>query len=263
MKTKSNKNDENIIHTVERNMGIHRRHVSSHSSDRQEVAIIGAGFAGLVLANYLEQHTTTHTTLVLESRNEPIPIIGTFRLPKLITKSLFSEIGIHVGKDTEDEEIFVSRQDLLAKLRKNISIQYSCHVTQVYTKNEKLYLSAKNKSTELLGPFDIVVAANGLSLNRGQQLLFSPSVAACANTAIIGDSRWYHTVWWDLFGFTRIKMGGAIAMMDGLELGERLVHGKPLQEYAVQERPRRKVVGFRMALIAFLVLTYIAVASMS
>jgi hypothetical protein len=254
-----------------RHVKIHKHKIRNEESSKLKetlhIAIIGSGFSGLALANYLGQNEKCHNYKchVIESRSAPVPIIGTFRLPNEI-RNVFSEIGISIPNETKTPqgEIMISRQELLALLRKNISIQYSCPVKQVYySENDKRYYLMttspdKNKTATVeLGPFDVVVAAHGLSFGekKDPSLFCSLSSRHEKCTAVIGDGRWYQTLWWDLFGFTRIKKGGAIAIMDGLELGRRLIDGKPLQEYSAswqihRQRVRRvSLVGFRILLI--------------
>ena len=106
----------------------------SHDSPHYRVAIIGAGFAGLTLANYLEQHnntsnksivttvssddagskddttTTNHkhrsyySYCVFESKSKPLPIIGTIKLPS--GPSVFEELGLQ----TEWEQRIISQE---------------------------------------------------------------------------------------------------------------------------------------------------------
>ena len=140
-------------------------------------------------------------------------------------------------------------------------------MNRVYrSKDQRYYVSIatdEGKTTEL-GPFDIVVAANGLSY-RGKK--GSESSFLCSSIrnsiAVIGDARWYKTLWWNLFGFLRIKKGAAIAMMDGVELGRRLIDGKPLDKYAAswveQQQQRRKMimVSLRIALILLVIFSFL------
>lgn len=202
-----------------------------------KVAIIGAGFAGLALANYLEKMNITY--LVLESKEKAVPIVGTFRLPSTM-HAVLSELGILsstflLPKDTTiGSELLIPRQDLMADLRKNISVQYSSHVKDVrkvaVAGTEQYYISTAGSDELLLGPFDTVVAANGLSLSSSSSPLWKESC-----TAVIGDSRWYSHLWYDVFGITRIQKGGAIAMTDGLELGKRLLVSGPQHQQQQQQ----------------------------
>ena len=76
---------------------------------------------------------------------------------------------------------------------------------------------ARNKDGHLYhreGPFDFVVAANGVrSMFRR---------CGIDRVALIGDSRWVQSRWWDL-GSRRLRKGADIALRDALELAEKFL----------------------------------------
>jgi hypothetical protein len=240
-----------------------------HDPPKLKIAIVGAGFAGLALANYIHSNNNkclVDGVVVLESKEKPIPIIGTFRLPLTMHKVLL-ELGISIlPAPTTGGIILISRPDLLAWLRQRASIQYSSHVKEVRevvttTRTEETTTSRKqyfisiwkeNTETSELGPFDIVVAANGLSL--GGKTTWKQHC-----TAVIGDSRWFQHLWYDFFGITRIQKGGAIAMTDGIELGKRLVLGHPLEHYAASWQLKRQRMKKTFVMCARLLLLLFAV----
>ena len=241
-----------------------RRKYNPHydSNSERRIAIIGAGFAGLTLANYIQKNGGDKWSCqVFESKEKPIPIVGTFRLPSWIGNILQQlEISIPLKEDdTLSEEIFISRQELLALLRKDVPIQFSCHVQDISKENVgNSYL--KTSTSKRIGPFNLVIAANGLSF--GEKDLSPKWKQDC--DAIIGDCRWYQNLWWDLFGFTRIQRGGAIAIEDGFKLGQRLIAKQDLNVFAVsQQRTRRLWRKLLWVMLLFTVLSIILGSSRS
>jgi hypothetical protein len=250
-----------------------------HDPPKLKIAIVGAGFSGLALANYILHHSNNNKLLadgvgdnvdvvVLESKEKPIAIIGAFRLPLSMHKVLL-QLGVSIPPaPPTGGQILISRQELLALLRQKASIQYSSHVKEVRevvpttrteettrtTMRKQYYISIwkENTKTSELGPFDIVVAANGLSLSEKEKWK-----QHC--TAVIGDSRWFQHLWYDLFGLTRIQKGGAIAMTDGIELGKRLVFGRPLEHYAASWQLKRQRIKKTVVMCARLLLLLFAV----
>lgn len=267
-----------------------------------KVAIVGAGFAGLTLANYLH-HTCDkknskkihYECLVFESKGQPIPIVGTFRLPlhvfthvlepiqqmradaKIDKSSNMPPIGVDDSSGRKTC-LLISRPQLLTWLRTSVPIQNSASVEAVRTippistgKGDEAYvLSIRSSDGELseVGPFDILVVASGFSLGRtGQAKTSSNKDDWKLNcTAIVGDARCSRHTWWDLFGQTRIQKGGAMAMMDGMKLGKRIVaqesedldlneyspHWHQLQQRKWQQRNRLILFATFLLLIVFL-----------
>ncbi len=174
------------------------------------IAIIGGGFSGLTLANYLSKHCRCQ---VLEAKEEPIPIVGTIRLP--LARKVLQELDIF------DSSIFVNyhddtvdRQSFLNLLRGKIMIHYSCRIVRIDHRMENKQYWLLDDQDQRHGPFDCVVATNGLC--------FGPSVSAQAS-AVLGDARWQYDTWfWD-FGRCRIQRGGNIALSDARELGTTLL----------------------------------------
>ncbi|CAJ1946355.1 unnamed protein product [Cylindrotheca closterium] len=261
-----------------------------------KVAIIGAGFAGLTLANYLnhyhhegQQNSDSQSSskskneiqyecLVLESKEQPISIVGTFRLPLHISTDVLEPIQRmrpraaaaaatsnnndnknqdftslpNMTQESVDEDSslgvkkwLISRPELLKWLRINVPIRYSARVEAVRRgavsvassdKNcssskggdddrHSYYVSIRSGSTGELsevGPFDMVVVASGFSLSPRNG---SNDDWKLDCTAIVGDVRCSKHAWWDVLGLTRIQKGGAMAMMDAMELAKRIVVG--------------------------------------
>jgi 2-polyprenyl-6-methoxyphenol hydroxylase-like FAD-dependent oxidoreductase len=224
-------------------------------SKSSRVAIVGAGFAGLTLANYLSTHQWPCVEL-FDAKSEPIPIIGTIRLPhaKKVLEEVLGLQGIPPSNSIDHTHRHppslvlqgqvhgqvVPREDFLNGLRQNVTIRYSCRIVRVEQQRSMIddddddgaqYFMMIDDKGQSHGPFDVVVAADGLF---GQEWNSSSTM-----TAVMGDARWQYDMWfWD-FGQTRIQRGGDIAICDGLELGQRLVKGEALgDKFAAKARPR-------------------------
>ena len=80
------------------------------------------------------------------------------------------------------------------------------------------------ETLETMGPFDLVVGADGL-LSTVRQLTASPTAAEAyalaSRVALIGDARRVLGGEWDL-GYGRVSGGGMSAMWDGADLGRRV-----------------------------------------
>ena len=80
------------------------------------------------------------------------------------------------------------------------------------------------ETLETMGPFDLVVGADGL-LSTVRQLTASPSAdeayALASRVALIGDARRVLGGEWDL-GYGRVSGGGMSALWDGADLGRRV-----------------------------------------
>jgi hypothetical protein len=199
------------------------------TSTTRRVAIIGAGFSGLTMANYLRRHE--HSYHLFESKSEPIPIIGKIRLSHA-TKVL-QALGLQQLQVLPEHE----HDNSMHRLRQHVTIHYSCRVVNVKQQestttnsNQQLYYlmtapNGNNSSTETsittqYGPFDIVVAADGLF---GNSISFDTTTTAGVVVIVIGDARWQFDTWWLDFGQRRIQRGEDIAICDAMELGQRLV----------------------------------------
>lgn len=218
---------------------------SSSQSQPSNIAIIGGGFAGLTLANYLvskeRPNTTNCQVVVLEAKEAPIPIIGTIRLP--VAATIIKELNLDWVEDATAESLsqsvspvhslsndyLVDRPLFLNQLRKRIAIQYSCRVERIETismessDNQHSHNHSKKKylvwdeQGHKYGPYDLVIAANGLCL---KSVPWFPQVSA-----VVGDVRWQYDTWfWD-FGRQRIQRGGNIALEDARELAQAIITG--------------------------------------
>lgn len=212
---------------------------STRKDDQYEysIAIIGGGFSGLTLANYLVAGTVAGTCQcrVLEAKEEPIPIVGTIRLPharqvleelNLLNDNAKESSSLYINRNAGTE--LVDRQAFQRLLRKNISVEYSCRIFRIERRhNGKYWLICdddgydddKGQERKQHGPFECVVVANGLCIGKS-----SPTfLAGDPPSAVLGDARWQYDTWfWD-FGRQRIQKGGDIALCDAIELAQALL----------------------------------------
>ncbi len=247
------------------------------------VAIVGAGFAGLVLANYLElfhreqmssgdeNHVVPENPLwtyrMFESKSSSgIPVIGTICLEsarevleelrlfqeacsKEITRPVFPQLSRHENTSTtnsknDDKYHEVSRESFLELLRKNVKIQSSSRVIDILMEETTIIKSSQKPSRPKYfvmiqddngarmkeGPFDLVVASNGLSFRGETTKSMQQKLKSSASIIKIGDSRYrYGRSWWqfDFLGMTRRTSGANTAILDGLKVGRRLLQRDP------------------------------------
>jgi hypothetical protein len=179
------------------------------------------------------------------------------------TTSASTSTSMDTKNDNDDDDNYrvVSRESFLELLRKNVTIQSSSRVVDIIegslsgnnknnsnnpTPNHFVVTEGDGGERAEHGPFDLVVAANGLSF-RGQttktlrQTLKSaiPSLSSSTPRSIvrIGDCRYsYGRAWWefDFLGATRRKSGADSAIRDGLGLGRRLLQCQRQQEKDVE-----------------------------
>lgn len=190
-----------------------RRHPNSPPS----IAIVGAGFAGLTLANYLSEVADCH---IFEAKEEPIAIFGTIRLP--VANEILDELNLSEAKSRG--EVLIHRQHFLKLLRSRALISYGHRIEQITLSDSSSDLKEvgairwlQDSQGQLLGPFDCIIVACGLSYDaRSSQLMKKAD-------AVVGDARWKYDVWfWD-FGRTRVQQGGNIALQDARELARAIM----------------------------------------
>jgi hypothetical protein len=175
------------------------------------IAIVGAGFAGLTLANYLSDSKCE----VLEAKDEPIPIVGTIRLHSAVR--VLQEWGLfRPGLTTPNDSSVVHRQSFLQTLRVHAKIVYGFRIKRIDQQDhgKRFLIDTRDRRR---GPFDCIVMANGLSFDAVSTQL----ILDC--DAVLGDARWQYDTWfWD-FGRTRVERGGDIALEDARELAHAIL----------------------------------------
>jgi 2-polyprenyl-6-methoxyphenol hydroxylase and related FAD-dependent oxidoreductases len=213
---------------------------SSSSTSSNGVAIIGASYAGLTLANLLHNHGIPYRLYDIKSPPFTFVTGGTPfcvpSFPRVRNLLKLEKVGNHKSSAFMEEstpENYPTRQDvtnlLQERVKKNISYDqnvikierkhgnglYVHHET--YSANIQINKKDRNQSIKVSGPYQYVIGADGV-------------LSKCRNVALsdiflIGDARWVNDRWYDL-GFQRIKQGADIAMQDAIELGELIVKAK-------------------------------------
>ena len=204
------------------------------------IAIIGASYAGLTLANILHMHNIPY--VIFDSKSLPFTYVmggggTTFNVPsykKLIVKKL------ELDTTNTTSRQWLTRQDVIESLLQRVlSKLITCtrivHIE--HTSSEGFYLHSSSSSSsyqqqrqshqqqhqscEIHGPYKYIIGADGV--------LSQVRTKALHSTYLIGDARWAQDRYYDL-GYQRIKMGANIALLDGLELGQLLVYDNMMEK---------------------------------
>ena len=178
--------------------------------DNKHIAIIGASYAGLALANGLLNKKDNNKVTLFEGRH-PLPVGSIVGNVTIISQHVLKELGMPFRASER-----IPEAELFELLRQPVqqSINYG-HVVQGLHQapDGRIVLTVRqHDSVEELGPYDFVVAANGVwSKFRASNL---------QQVAVIGDARWAQDSW--DFGLQRIRGGANQALEDGLDLGRLL-----------------------------------------
>ncbi|KAL7428606.1 hypothetical protein ACHAXM_001349 [Skeletonema potamos] len=191
------------------------------------IAIIGASYAGLTLANALQHNSSSILFTVFDSKTLPFTYVAggdAFDVPSY--SSLATKL---VLKKSQRNNNGLTRQDviesLLVRVKQHLIV--GTRIERVEKRNNLFYLHTRQKlqsstgsytstpsNNYIHGPYRCVVGADGVrSICR---------TSALSGTFLIGDARWVNDRWYDL-GLRRIHRGADIAILDGLELGEQLL----------------------------------------
>mmetsp|Transcript_39937 Transcript_39937/g.83891 ORF Transcript_39937/g.83891 Transcript_39937/m.83891 type:complete len:301 (-) Transcript_39937:612-1514(-) len=229
------------------------------------IAIIGASYAGLALANVLHLRSSscnnddacTYTIFDGKSCSPFANVMGgnaKFDVPSF-HESIVKKLQLNFRKKKNvagqllsngDDDDDLTRKDVIDALlervkpnligsqriirierRKRTNCDNYCFylhsLSSQRSKNppgnsfSKKHHSDNGTSVRIFGPFQLVVGADGVFSTVRRHAL--------RNTCLIGDARWARDRWYDL-GLRRIRRGGDIALLDGLQLGGALVKEK-------------------------------------
>ncbi len=185
------------------------------------IAIIGASYAGLSLANTLKQKSSISFT-IFDSKTLPFTYVtggDAFNVPSYST--LAKKLSLKTSSQLPDNGL--TRQDVIESLLEQVThnvivgtrierIEKRNNVFYLHTRTQKLQSSANGSSTETIyGPYQYVIGADGVRSKC--------RTCALHGIFLIGDARWVNDRWYDL-GLRRIEQGADIAIQDGVELGE-------------------------------------------
>ena len=212
------------------------------TKDPNPIAIIGASYAGLALANILHMNEIPYT--IFESKYPPFTYItggSEFNVPsmKFVLATLDLQLQLQKkGQTIEDSQYNYTREDVIDLLWERVKDHIVCgtKITNIKQQNEDAgtfymhYSKITNEyskradgiRTHVSGPYDCIIGADGvLSICR---------TSALPRNYLVGDARWVNDRWYDL-GFLRINQGADLAMLDGIELGMEIVNSLKSQQY--------------------------------
>ena len=193
------------------------------------VGIVGAGFSGLALAQYLR--AAGIDVQVYESRRYEPEFHAYFSLPSLPT--VWKSIGLSLDQlplPNPEKSHLYQRQKVLQVLSRNVPIAANTLIDEITIQQLPLphhsdhYHCQNAAATALVlhdsnghqhGPFTHIVAANGVR----------SAFRTCAlpNVLLLGDARWVSDQSFYDFGTTRIERGANQALLDAMELGSCIV----------------------------------------
>lgn len=195
----------------------------NHECDQKDfhVAIVGASYSGLSLANKLHLKSIPYT--IVDRRSIPFTHVmggSGFNLPCF--PSVASKLELKCKNDgflnklTRKEVL-----DLLLSRVQNHLIPENNVVEIIKDETSGFYLLTETKSNDTAiqrnehryGPYQCIIGADGV-------------VSKCRTSGLrgvflIGDARWVNERFYDL-GLRRIDQGADIALTDGLKLGEAI-----------------------------------------
>jgi hypothetical protein len=221
---------------------------NNNKSKKCSIAIVGAGFAGLSLANLLADNATYHYE-VFEARSDNDDLSSYYnaevRLPCLNQQTLRDRLKIKLNLQ-ENSSCLMSRAEILRELGRGVveTIQFNCQITDIQEKGKGCYWLTDSQGKQH-GPFSIIVVADGVR-SPFRRLHF---------VYCIGDARWVRDVFYD-FGRTRIQQGADIAMRDALALEQMLSSGNNHGDEEIRKerfQPRKRSIEFLMVCLAALI----------
>ena len=185
------------------------------------VAIIGAGFGGLALARALQEADVRARVFEQDESLNQVWVGGELRVPS--AKRMLAALGLeaewralHAMATQPDCLPLQGLRDVLAMSLRDGQLECGRRIVSLTaTYAGELRLEFADGATAVA---DLAVVASGMAAPR-------VSRDALRHTAAVGDARWAQRQWWDL-GSRRIREGADMALVEGLELSERLVRAR-------------------------------------
>lgn len=190
------------------------------NEEQISIAIIGASYAGLTLANTLKQNSSSISFTIFDSKTLPFTYVtggDAFNVPSYST--LAKKLSL---KTSQLPDNGLTRQDVIESLLERVAqhVIVGTRIERIEERNNLFYLHTRQKvlssddglSTErIYGPYQCVIGADGVCSKC--------RTCALRGIFLIGDARWVNDRWYDL-GLRRIRRGADIGIQDGVELGE-------------------------------------------
>ena len=182
------------------------------------VAIIGAGFGGLATARALQEAGVGARVYEQDETLDQVWVGGELRVPS--AKRTLAALGLeaewralHATATHPDCLPLQGLRDVLAMSLNDGHLECGRRIVSITTNCAgELRLEFADGA---VAAADIAVVASGMTAPR-------VSRDALRHTAAVGDARWAQRRWWDL-GSRRIRQGADMALVEGLELSDRLV----------------------------------------
>ena len=235
------------------------------------VLVIGAGFAGLVVANrLLLSSSQTHWVVTVVDKMAPPErnvLVGNTRLPS--APRVLKELNLTLDTTKSSNSNFFPEEDFLWLLRQRVTVLYRHTVLRLECRdtnqdndddddnnNQKkkgpLWYALVHKREYVSNPHNYhyyldrqrepMVATTTMGpfdfvvVANGvcSSLVSSSSSFLSSSLALVGDARWVPDQWWDL-GTKRLQSGADTAIQDGLELANLLAHHHQQQQQQQQQ----------------------------
>ena len=205
-----------------------------NDGQKYRIAIVGASYAGLTLANVLERvskgsNNSVISYSIFDGKSMPftyivggkefdVPFYHTVLVPQLWKLDGCSNKGAVTRKEVSEQLFKNIKKECLFTQTKIINIVEK-QIEDDSSSKVVFYLhgssSNNNNNNTVYGPYDAVVGSDGVrSLVRpyGKKGIY-----------VIGDARWVESRWYD-FGTKRIQEGANIAMTDAYNFGHQLLN---------------------------------------
>ena len=197
----------------------------------RSIAIIGAGYAGLALANLLlnknvSEKKSNDSVMIFDALHPPSSYVeGDVCVPigKEFYRTLDWKWPISCKSGIDNGESLIPEEILLQDLRKKTNVQYYhfCYkIEAAGSSGNHLSLHFWNRANGCVffhpTKFDVVVLCHGV---RSSSLLQQIPSKLDQKILILGDARSYRI--WD-FGYLRLKQGANQAIKDAIEVSNLL-----------------------------------------
>mmetsp|Transcript_1830 Transcript_1830/g.2056 ORF Transcript_1830/g.2056 Transcript_1830/m.2056 type:complete len:361 (+) Transcript_1830:97-1179(+) len=172
---------------------------------------------GLCYSNNIRNHSTKNTTSSIDDdccyERHNVIVTLSQNIRHIIQ---YNTTIVSIQNQNQKQHIRQYRKGYQKEEELIASSSNCLYCTSESNRNENHKTNNKSTTRKIHGPFEYIIAADGVHSIIGNQ-----STTISQNIYLIGDARWVNDKWYDL-GYTRNSKGGDIALNDGLELGHIL-----------------------------------------